>query len=148
MKLYHGSPKNLTEIKKSQASKGKSPNVPKDELLNAIYLTPDYGFALACAARPKGTTDIDEETKSITFENPKLFEPQKTVYVYTVETENIPKENIIKVDDLQYAIIGIDNIELSDKNTHKAIDVQNYYELKNWKEKIKNEKTRFFDFFK
>ncbi|MBU0613190.1 hypothetical protein KKB10_04185 [Patescibacteria group bacterium] len=64
MKLYHGSKNsNLKTIRKQQAGAGEGIDVPKDELLEAIYLTPDYGFALACAARPDGVSHINESPK-------------------------------------------------------------------------------------
>ena len=143
MKLYHGSKNNFASIRKSQASKADGIEVPENELLSAIYLTPDYGFALACSARPKGITNNDGENKSITFENPELFDPEEEVFVYEIDIEHIPKEKIIEVDDHQYAIVGVDEINISSKFAHKAKDVQNYYELKNWKEKPKEISTEF-----
>ncbi len=143
MKLYHGSKNNFASIRKSQAGKADNIEVPENELLNAIYLTPDYGFALACAARPNGVTDIDGETKSITFENPELFDSEMEVFVYEVDVENIPKDKIIKVDDGQYAIVGIDELKVLNTFPHKAKEVQNYYELKNWKEKPQEAKMEF-----
>ena len=143
MKLYHGSKNNFASIRKNQAGKADNIEVPENELLNAIYLTPDYGFALACAARPEGVTNIDGENKTITFENPDLFDPEEEVFVYEVDTEHIPKEKVIEVDDHQYAIVDIDELEVSGKFTHKAKDVQNYYELKNWKEKPKEISPEF-----
>ena len=143
MKLYHGSKNNFSSIRKSQAGKADSIEVPENELLNGIYLTPDYGFALACAARPNGVTNIDGETKSITFENPELFDSEMEVFVHEVDVENIPKDKIIKVDDRQFAIVDIDELKVLNTFPHKAKDVQNYYELKNWKEKPQEIKMEF-----
>lgn len=143
MKLYHGSKNNFASIRKSQAGKADNIEVPENELLNAIYLTPDYGFALACAARPNGVTNIDGETKSITFENPELFDAEMDVFVYEVDVENIPKDKIIKVDDGQYAIVDTDELKVLNTFPHKAKEVQNYYELKNWKEKPQEIKMEF-----
>ena len=126
MKLYHGSKSDFTSVLKSQATKADNIKVPEKELMNAIYLTPDYGFALACAARPIGVTKIDNENKSITFENPDLFDPEKEVFVYEIDVENISKENIVEVDDHQYAIVGINELNVANKFSHKAKDVQNY----------------------
>lgn len=109
--------------------------VPEGELLDAIYLTPDYGFALACGARPEGVTDIDDDHKAITFENPKLFDPEERVYVYEIDTDKIPEGHIRKIDDRQYAIVDFGEIDIEEKHVHKAGDIQGFYELKNWKEK-------------
>ena len=136
MKLYHGSKNNFTSIKRSQAGKADNIEVPENELLDAIYLTPDYGFALACATRPEGVTEIDDNNKVITFENPELFDPEEEVFVYELDIENIPKEKIIEVDDHQYAV-DIDELKVLNKFLHKAKEVQKYYELKNWQEKQK-----------
>ena len=143
MKLYHGSKNNFASIRKIQAGKADNIEVPENELLNAIYLTPDYGFALACAARPEGVTNIDGENKFITFEKPELFDPEEEVSVYEIDVEHIPKEKVIKVDDHQYAIVGVDELNISRRFPHKAKDVQNYYELKNWKEKPQEISSEF-----
>jgi len=142
MKLYHGSKNNFLSIKRNQAGEDDDSEVPENELLNAIYLTPDYGFALACAARPEGTTQIDGENKLITFENPELFDPEEEVFVYELNIENIPKEKIIEVDDHQYAI-DADELEVLNKFSHKANEVQKYYKLTNWKEKPKEINQEF-----
>lgn len=143
MKLYHGSKNNFASIRKSQAGKSDNIEVPENELLNAIYLTPDYGFALACAARPEGVTNIDGENRSIIFENPDLFEPEEEVFVYEVDIKSVPKEKVIEVDDHQYAIVDMDELSIFNKFSHKAKDVQDYYELKNWEEKSKESGTDF-----
>lgn len=135
MQLYHGSKNSFSSIKNQQASKAEHVNVPKSELLNAIYLTPDYGFALACAARPEGVTNIDDENRSITFEDPEKFNPEEKVFVYEVDLSNIPEKNIIKVDERQYAIVGVNELTVMKKNIHNAKDIEKFYELKNWKEK-------------
>lgn len=131
MKLYHGSKDgNLAWIKKQQAQAGEGVEVPKDELLEAIYLTPDYGYALAMAARPEGLTNIDDQKRTIEFEDPRLFDPEKEVYVYEIE---IPDDQARKIDELQYVIENVDEVEPITRFEHKASDVQQYYELKNWK---------------
>lgn len=138
MKLYHGSKNNLTVIPKSQALIGENAltifknEIPEKECLNAIYLTPDYGFALACAVRPEGITDIDSDHQTITFEKPELFDPAQTVFVYEVEAEKIAPDKLIKVDERQYAVIDTDAVEISQQFEHRAQDVQKYFELKNW----------------
>ncbi len=137
MKLYHGSKDgNLASIKKQQAQAGEGVEVPKDELLEAVYLTPDYGYALAMAVRPEGLTMIDDQKRTIEFEDPKLFDPEKKVYVYEIE---VPDDKARKIDELQYVIENMDGIKPINKFEHKAGDVEQYYELKNWKREEETE---------
>jgi len=112
-----------------QAKAGEGLDVPPDELLEAIYLTPDYGFALAMAARPKGVTTIDNNAHTIEFERPELFDPEKEVYVYEID---IPKNETKVVDELQAAVENKDELKPDKMFTHKAGDVEQYYELTNW----------------
>ncbi|EKE18481.1 MAG: hypothetical protein ACD_9C00322G0003 [uncultured bacterium] len=133
MKLYHGSKNKLDTVERRQAGNPKNLDVPEKELLNAIYLTPNYGFALACAARPNGLTRMDSKNMTIEFGSPELFDPEEDVYVYEFDIENIPKEKVIYVDDLQYAV-DADELRVSNKFSHKAKDVQEYYEIKELKE--------------
>jgi hypothetical protein len=139
MKLYHGSPNSLDVIRKSQAQAGGGIKVPCDELLDAIYLTPKYEFALAVASMPEGAADIDEVTKTIKFENPDEFDPNKEVYVYEIDSESIPKESLKDIDELQVAVLNIDELKPIKKNTHKAGDVEKYYEVKKDVSEISNE---------
>ena len=97
MKLYHGSKNGrLDIIRKSQAEAGEGVTVPEDELLNAIYLTPNYGFALVCAARPEGLTTINEQNGKIEFENSELFDPDAEIYIYEVE---VAKNQLRQIDE-------------------------------------------------
>ena len=131
MKLYHGSKNgNLKTIKKQQASAGEGVDVPKDELLEAIYLTPDYSFALACAVRPDGVSHINESPKTMEFENPERFDPNVEVYIYEID---VPDSEVRQIDELQYVIENKDEVEITEIFKHKAIDVAQYYELLNWK---------------
>jgi len=134
MKYYHGSKKDLSLISRSQAFKVGDAEAKEGELLNAIYLTSDYGFALACAVRPVGVTRIDHFDKKIVFDNPDQFEPDREVFVYEVEIENIPKENIRVIDDYQIAIINIEELSIVRQFKHKAREIEQYYELVNWVE--------------
>lgn len=144
MKLYHGSKNNFTSIRKNLAVKADNIEVPSNELLNGIYLTPNYGFALACAVRPNDSfTEIDEENKSITFEKPELFDSEEEVFVYETDIENISKEKIIEIDENQFVIVDIDELKVLNKFPHKAKEIKNYYELKNWKEKPEENKIEF-----
>lgn len=135
MKLYHGSPKNFDTIRKNQAQAGDGITVPDNELLNAIYLTPKYGFALAIAAMPEGNANIDEATKTIEFENTDAFDPEKEAYVYEIDSESIPKENLKEVNELQVAVIKMDEIRPTIKHIHKAGEIEKYYEIKKELEK-------------
>ena len=108
MKLYHGSREGgLSVIKKRQAQAGEGVDVPKDELLEAVYLTTDYGYALAMAARPDGVTHIDTLEKKIEFDNPSTFNSELDVFVYEVD---VPDVQVRKVDELQYLVETVDEI--------------------------------------
>jgi hypothetical protein len=130
MKLYHGSPNSFDTIRKSQALASDGIKVPNDELLNAIYLTPKFEFALAIASMPEGAVDIDDETKTIKFENPEAFDPEKEVYIYEIDSELISKENLKEVDELQVAVLNTDEIKPTIKHVCMAGDIEKYYELK------------------
>jgi hypothetical protein len=131
MLLYHGSAREFSEIPKSQAQSGGKENVPEGELLDAIYLTPSIGFATAVAAMPEGGADIEEKT--IEFEHPELFDPEKEVFVYEIDSDKIPKENLRQIDELQYAVVGLDKIHPDAVRRFKAEEVLKYYELTNRK---------------
>ena len=133
MILYHGSRLNLEKLEKRQA---KSPNaeVPKGELQDAIYLTSDYGSAVAMAARPDGITTIDNTDKTIEFEKPEDFDPEADIYIYSVDSQDIPEELLDQVDELQYAAL-VPELAQKAKEKRKARDVMEFYELINWKEK-------------
>ncbi len=133
MKLYHGSKYKITQLEARQAS-GTVGEVPDTELQNALYLTPDYGFAIAMAARPEnGATTTDDERHIITFEKPETFEPDRTIYIYTIDTDDIPDANLLYVDELQYAVRG-QNITPIQEEEFTARKVLEYYELANWRE--------------
>ncbi len=133
MKLYHGSKNLLKQIENRQAEKGES-EVPKDELLNGIYLTSDYGFAVAMAARPDGETFIDDEKNTISFKEPKLFNSEENLYIYSFNLEDISKENIKSIDNHQYVVLGVNSLPITDTEMIKAKKVFDYYELTNWKD--------------
>ncbi|NMC51797.1 hypothetical protein GYA54_03665 [Candidatus Kuenenbacteria bacterium] len=130
MKFYHGSRNgNLNTIKKQQAAAAEGLVVPEDELLNAIYLTPRYDYALAMAARPEGVTHIDTKNNIIEFEHPELFDPEKEVYIYEVE---VPEVEARQIDDLQWVVENREEVGLVNKSPHKAGEIEQYYRLKNW----------------
>jgi hypothetical protein len=143
MILYHGSSKELSSLESRQAS--SEHNVPEGELLDAIYLTPNLDFAIACAARPPGATDIDDDDKIIEFEHPELFDPEKEIFVYEFDSEKISQEHIRQVDEKQYAIEGINELIPENVLRFKGEEVLKYYELINWK-KEGNEAAREMKF--
>ena len=109
--------------------------MPQDELLNGIYLTPDYGFAVAMASRPENsTTYIDDKEHKITFEKPELFKPEEDIFIYTFDSENIPEENLKSVDKLQYVVLGMNRLVPIETEATNARKVLKYYELANWRE--------------
>ena len=103
--------------------------MPEDELLNAIYLTPRYDYALAMAARPEGITHIDTINNVVEFEHPELFDPEKEVYIYEVE---VPEGEARQIDDLQWVVENREEVGVVNKSLHKAGEIEKYYELKNW----------------
>ncbi len=100
MKLYHGSKYKLDKLESRQAS--SVADVPEKELLDAIYLTPDYAFAIAVAARPEGATNIDNEAKTIEFERPDKFDPRSEIYIYVFDSDKIFAKNLVRVDERQF----------------------------------------------
>lgn len=132
MKLYHGSKHNLDSLVNKQATNGDFKDVPKEELQDGIYLTPDYGFAVAMAARPNGGTRIDDG--KISFENEKLFDPNQDIFIYVFDTE----EEQFKDKELEYhnkdeyMIKGESKLVASKIETIKAGELFKYYELSQW----------------
>jgi len=98
--------------------------------LEAIYLTPDYAYALIMAAKPNGSTRIDTDNKTVAFENPNLFDSQRKIYVYEVD---VAEEEARKIDGLQYVVENIDEIKPVHKFIHKAGDIEKYYKIEKWK---------------
>lgn len=133
MILYHGSCRQLEVLKPHQAEAGEGVSAPEGELLKAIYLTPNREFAVAMAARLEGITNINDESKTIEFEHPELYDPEKEVYLYIVDSDSIPKENIREIDERQYAVVDIPEIRPESVETIKAGEVEKYYEIKQWR---------------
>ena len=139
MKLYHGSKQDVEKLTRQQASSPYT-DVPEEEKQDAIYLTPDYGYAVAMGAKPSGVTIIENDIKKIEFERPEDFDPERDIYIYTVDSKDIPKHLLTEekdengeIDRLQFAALVPEIIpELKEKK--KAREVMKYYELKNWKE--------------
>lgn len=126
MYLYHGSKQSFPTLKKRQAH--APPGRPPEEALEAIYLTPDFLFALACAAGPPGTSDMDLIKRLISFDNPDQFKPDETVYIYYVDLTKITDEKKIYIDPWQIVVIE-DEITPDKVETYKANDLWKYYRL-------------------
>jgi hypothetical protein len=142
MTYYHGSKRKLDVLVPQQAEAGEGLVVPEGELLKAIYLTPNREYAIAIAARPDGVTHIDTEQNRITFDQPEAFNPEQEIFLYEVDLDGIAPEHIRRVDDLQTAVINIPEIIPSGVQELKAGEVEQYYELTNWKREGDIARTR------
>lgn len=146
MKLYHASTYQLSSLKPQQATKG-SVDVPETELQNGIYLTPHYDFALAMGSRPENSgTRLDEVERKITFEKPELFDPNKEVFIYVVETDLLSKENVEYIDENQYIIKGLAEVIPNEVQKVKAEEILKYYELTNWQKPLEQKKEKGMSF--
>lgn len=130
MKLYHASKHQFAVIKRNQVTVPEGVVVPDAELQNKIYFTPDIGFAIAMAAGPDGITSVS--SGYVSFENYSDFDEDRTIYVYEIDSETIPRELVECVDDEQFTV-DLDVIEPVKVHEFKAKDVFEYYELKEWK---------------
>jgi hypothetical protein len=142
MKLYHGSPNRFDSIHSSQAQKGKGMEVPEQELLNGIYLTPDYGFALAVGAKPYGAAHINDKTKEIEFGHPELFDPSKQVFIYEIDSEKIPQEMLRQIDDNQFVVTGINELKPDSVKETIAKELLDFYRITNFELAEKGELKR------
>ena len=124
MYLYHGSKQLFEKLKKQKAQ--APPGRPPEEALDAIYLTPDFLFALACAARPPGVSNIDLINRTIRFENPDLFQPDETIYIYYVDPTKISEDKKVYIDSYQVAVT-LNEIVPDKIETHKSSDVFTHY---------------------
>jgi hypothetical protein len=129
MKLYHGSRQRLDALEKRQATAGAGVDVPEGELRNAVYLTPNYDFAVACAARPDGVTDIDDEARTIRFEHSAQFDPEMPIYIYEFESDVIPAERLEQIDPNQYVYSGPVPLVPINVTELKAKEVLEHYKL-------------------
>jgi len=124
--LYHGS-KALVPTLKRQKAWGP-PGTPKAENLNMIYFTQDFAFALVSAARPEGITEVNHNERTVHFENPNKFEPEKEVYIYVVDPSKIPDDKKIWVDKWQVAV-DLDEVTPVKVERHKAGEILNHYSI-------------------
>ena len=123
---YHGSKKLLPVLKKQKAL--ALPGRPLEESLEAIYFTPNFAFALACASRPPGVTEMDLEKQTIRFGNPDAFDPDALVYVYYVDPKRIPEDQRVWIDQWQVAVT-MDEIKPDKVETYEASEVSRYYQI-------------------
>lgn len=126
MYLYHGSKQSFPKLKKQKAH--APPGRPPEEALEAIYLTPDFLFALACAARPPGISNIDLTNRTICFENPDQFEPDEIIYIYFVDPTRIAEDMKIHIDSYQIAVTE-DEITPDKIETYKSGDLLKHYKV-------------------
>jgi len=123
---YHGSKKLVSVLKRQQA--WGPPGTPEKESLNMIYFTPDFAFALVSAARPEGITEVNHNERTVHFENPDKFDPEKEVYVYIVDPSKIPDNKKIWIDKWQVAV-DLDEIKPDKVEKHKSGEVSQYYSI-------------------
>ena len=124
--LYHGSKKRLPKLRKKKAQ--APPGRPSEESLDAIYLTPDFLFALACAARPPGTSHIDMIKRTIRFEQPDQFDPEETIYIYCVNPTKIPADKKIAIDPWQVAAT-VDEIAPDKTIVYRSSELLKHYRV-------------------
>ena len=113
---YHGSRWLFSKIERRHpvTPDGK----PKDGGFEAVYLTVDFGTALAFAARPQGRGWIDFPKRTLRLEYPDSFDPDAEVYIYFVDLSTMPEEKILRIDEWQVAVFG--DIEPVKIGRHKA----------------------------
>jgi hypothetical protein len=123
---YHGSKQSLPVLHKQQAAAPLAR--PSAEALEAIYFTPSFALALACAVRPPGVTEIDLEKGTLRFGNPEAFDPDRCVYVYRVDHAGIPESAVVWVDELQIAVM-LDEVVPDGVEIYESRKVLEYFHL-------------------
>ena len=114
------------KLKKRQAL--APPGRPPEEALEAIYLTPDFLFALACAARPPGTSKIDLTNRTISFQYPDQFDPDETIYIYFVDPTIISEDKKVYIDQWQVAVTE-DEITPEKVETYHSSELLKHYRV-------------------
>ena len=130
MILYHGSPYKFDILKRNQAETVDGISVPKEELQNTIYFSPNYEFALAMCSMPKGLTNVDWDNMTIQTEFPEKCDPYKKAYIYETDSEKVPKEKIEVVDEMQIAV-DLDELNFDSVSETTAGEVLKYYKFLN-----------------
>jgi len=123
---YHGSEKKFDALKRHQAWAPLEAST--QESLSAIYFTPDFAFALVVAAGPEGINEVNYGEKTVLFENPEKFDPEKEVYIYVVDSSKIPDDKKIIIDPWQVAV-DLDEITPDKVEVHLAGEILNYYSV-------------------
>jgi hypothetical protein len=132
MILYHGSQNKFDVLKRNQAEKGDDIVVPESELQDAIYLSPNRAFALAMCSMPKGLTHVDHDKMTIETEFPESFDPNMKIYVYAIDSEKIPKEQLEFLTDGMQVVCHTDELQYESVEELTASEVLNYYKLLNY----------------
>ncbi len=127
MNLYHGSTQKFEKLKRKQA--WAPSERPKEEKRKAIYLTPDFAFALISGARPiDQVTEVNFDERTVHFEKPEKFNPEQIVYIYVVDSTKIPADRQEQSDKWQ-VVVDLDEIEPERVETHKASEIYQYYKV-------------------
>ena len=129
MKLFHASKHKFDVLKRQQVVGPGEVEVPASELQNKIYLTPSLGFALAMAAGPDGMTSLVDG--QISFENYDQFDPERTVYIYEVDSVSIDPALLEHIDADQVAV-NMDELQPDAVHEYKSHAVFDYYHLTDW----------------
>jgi len=128
MYLYHGSTKKLSKLKRRQAF--APAGRPSEEACNAIYLTPDFAFALISGASPLDQiTEVNHNERTVHFENPEKFNPEQTVYIYIVDSRKIQADKQKWIDDDRQVVVDLDEIKPDKVEVHKASEIYQYYKV-------------------
>jgi len=126
MYWYHGSKKLFPKLKKHKAY--APPGAPPEDGLEAIYLTPDFVFALFNAAIPPGTTKADLMNRTMCFENPDMFNPEEEIYIYIIDPSKVPDDRKKYIDEWQI-VVDMDEIEPDKVETYKSAEILKYFTI-------------------
>ncbi|MFH1894642.1 MAG: hypothetical protein ABH813_01955 [Patescibacteria group bacterium] len=125
---YHGSGNLFPKIERRHPT---DYGIPRQDRKNAIYMASDRITALGFAAMPDGKNAIGQEDdgrRTVHFENPDLFDPDKEVYVYLVDISKIPGDKIFPGDEGEIAA-DVDEITPVKIERHKAGEISQYYSI-------------------
>jgi len=77
---------------------------------------------------PEGVNTISHEERTICFENPEKFDPERPAYVYSIGIERIKDQKQIRIDKQQIAV-DINEIKPDEVKAYKAGDILKYYSI-------------------